>query len=422
MKWSWHGEEKKLTKIYPICFNNILSEFASEVIIHVMRYSLRFILFSLFGFAGCTFTDSKHTKNFVSITKLAHTINGRYENVNDYLSFSCSGVSLTFLAPESEFYIWIEDSASNADSCNWLNVLISGKYYNSIHLKPGKRLYKINGTIDKDLITLIKATEPMVGEVRIYGLELSKPFDDAQAFDISYKHHIQFIGNSITSGYGNMVSIRDIPNGNPLTGFHPKNENAYQSYAMQTARNLNASCMLVSFSGKGMYRNFSGDTSETLPKIYDRIHLNKKKSALWDHSKQIPDIIVINLGSNDYYLERANNPVKDSVFVQTYIQFLTKLIGLYPEAAFICVNGPMMNDTWPEGKNCCSRIQSNIKTVAAYFKSNENRKMYTFFFDPQTEPFGEDYHPSLATHTKMAEDLTNFIKTEVIHIEREKRN
>jgi len=360
---------------------------------------------------------------FVSANSQQMSISGRHEHNVKYIGFSSSGVSITFAVQSSDFSIVVEDCLPRRDSLtNWFEVFVGNSSLGKLVLKPGKHEYpiKIPATIYPStkpvLIKIVKATESAVGEVRFYGIEIPANDREEDNYEIvtTGQLKIEFIGNSITCGYGNMVSIPDQPVGNPLTGFHPHNENAYQSYAMQTARRLNALPMLVCYSGRGLYRNFDGDTTETLPKIYDRIHLQNKKSKTWDHSKQIPDIIVINLGTNDYYLESQNKPLNDSVFIETYIQFIEKLISYYPNAKIVCANGSMLNDNWPEGKKCWTRIQNNIRVVCDYFHAKGKASTYSFFFAPQQAPFGEDYHPSLATHTRMADDLTEFIKTVVI--------
>ncbi|HSY61164.1 MAG TPA: GDSL-type esterase/lipase family protein [Cytophaga sp.] len=367
-----------------------------------------------FSIVTCTAGEVMTQKRkYFSFHDLSYVINGRYEIQKEYISFSSSGVSFMFMQYEGECIIWIEDMAQDTLNCNWMQVLVNDQPYSKLKLKPGKHAYHISASEHKGAyITLVKATEPFVGEIKFYGLDLKEA--PSQAFDVAHSFSIQFIGNSITCGYGNMVSIKAPPAGNPLTGFHTENENAYESYAMQAVRNLNAVPMLVCFSGKGMYRNFDSDTVETIPKIYDRIHLQDKNSTTWDHTKQIPDIIVINLGTNDYYGESQNKPLNDSVFVQTYIQFVERLLGYYPEAKIVCVNGPMLRDEWPEGKKCWSRLQASIQKVEQHFKSKGNTNIYTFFFTPQSAPYGEDYHPSLATHTKMAQELTTFIQTVVV--------
>jgi lysophospholipase L1-like esterase len=371
-------------------------------------------LASLFSLLGCSAIESIfHKKIFVSIDKLDYLVSGRYEKSKEYISFSCSGVNLAFLQPEEAFSVWIEDMALDSLNGNWMNIIIADTVYERIQLMRGKQTYRISVPSNTGkVIILSKATEAFVGEVKIYGIEVLNELP-RQAFGIQQKMNIQFIGNSITCGYGNMVSIPAPPAGNPLTGFHTVNQNAQNSYAMITARSLKAIPMLVSFSGKGMYRNFDSDTIETIPKIYDRIHLQNKNSKTWDHTQQVPDIIVINLGTNDYYGESRNQPLNDSVFVQTYIQFVERLFSYYPKAKIICVNGPMLNDTWPEGKKCWTRVQASIQKVQEHFQAKGNRNVYRYFFTPQSAPYGEDYHPSLATHTKMAEELTTFIQTVV---------
>jgi len=346
---------------------------------------------------------------------MAHEVYGRYETSKEYISFSCSGVAVTFLQHEEELFVWLEDDPDDIANGNWMNVILGDTVYTRIQLKQGKHMYLIPTPFNNGaFITLSKATEAHVGEVKFYGIELSKGEKVNDAFDINKVMNIQFIGNSITCGYGNMVSIEAPPAGNPLTGFHTANQNAHMAYAMQTARKLHATPMLVCFSGKGMYRNFDSDTIETMPKIYDRIHLQEPNSATWDHTQQIPDIIVINLGTNDYHGESRNKPLNDSVFVQTYIQFVERLISYYPQAKIVCVNSPMLNDVWPEGKMCWTRLQASIQNVQEHFQAKGNTNIYRFTFAPQSAPYGEDYHPSLATHTKMAEELTTFIQTVVI--------
>lgn len=375
---------------------------------------ITFAIISLLSQASCSYLNSDSWfSEFASIHKLDYLVYGRYESSKEYISFSNSGVTLMLIQPHKEFVLWMEDGALDTANVNWINVIVADTIYSRLKLQQGKHGYLITiPTNVKKVITLSKATEAFVGEVKFYGIESSN-FKDRYKLPVQNKKCIQFIGNSITCGYGNMVSIPAPPDGNPLTGFHSQNENAYQSYAMQTARKLNAAPVLVSFSGKGMYRNFDSDTIETMPKIYDRIHLQNDSSEKWNYTKQVPDLIVINLGTNDYYAESQNKPLNDSIFTQTYIQFVQRLLSYYPNTKIICTNGSMLNDAWPEGKMCWTRVQASIQKVQEHFHAKGNTKIYTFFFAPQSAPYGENYHPSLATHTKMAEELTTFIQTVV---------
>ena len=62
---------------------------------------------------------------------------------------------------------------------------------------------------------------------------------------------IEFIGNSITCGYGNEGLKKE-------EGFDYATENHYYSYASITARNLEAQHWVVARSGIGAYRNYAG--------------------------------------------------------------------------------------------------------------------------------------------------------------------
>lgn len=60
---------------------------------------------------------------------------------------------------------------------------------------------------------------------------------------------IEFIGNSITCGYG-------VESSDPNEHFSDETENHYYTYAAITARNLKAQHVAVARSGIGIYRNY----------------------------------------------------------------------------------------------------------------------------------------------------------------------
>lgn len=73
------------------------------------------------------------------------------------------------------------------------------------------------------------------------------------------------------------------------------------TYAAITSRNFNARHMAVSRSGIGMYRNYNGPhagNDDCMSNLYEHIFLydNFPKNDF----KQKPDVICINLGTNDF--------------------------------------------------------------------------------------------------------------------------
>lgn len=360
---------------------------------------------------------STHNTHFIHFTEANTVVFGRSEKTHEGIIFSQSGTQLNVATNATDMDIQITNQ-NDADTSNWFTILLNNEFYGTLILKPGKNDYTLKFPIadSVNIISFVKSTESSVGSVIFHGITVQK--DSKIRNNLSHTFNkqirIQFIGNSITCGYGNMVDIPAPPEGNPSTGFHSINENAYEGYAMKAARELNAIPMLVSFSGIGLCRNYNLDTIETMPKIYNRIHLQNEKSLYWDHKLQAPNLIVLNLGTNDYAGESEGSSIDDTLFVQTYIQFLEQLMKMHPKAKLICTSGSMMSDEWPAGKKSWTRIQQNIKQVEQYFDFKENKKVYAFFFQEQKPPFGENFHPSRQTHTKMAKELSTFIKTEVI--------
>lgn len=140
-------------------------------------------------------------------------------------------------------------------------------------------------------IVLFKRSEGSRGTVRFKGFQLSK---NAQVFPPTIPNRkILVIGDSITCGYANEAA--SVNEGNTV-----ENENGYMAYAPIAARKLNAELIMVCWSGRGMYRNRqkNNDTAETIPVLFDRT-LPESQTPKWDHSRFIPNVVVINLGTND---------------------------------------------------------------------------------------------------------------------------
>lgn len=90
---------------------------------------------------------------------------------------------------------------------------------------------------------------------------------------------IEFIGNSITCGYG----IESVEASDPFT---EETENHYYTYAAITARNLYAQHFAIARSGIGIYRNYNGPregSPDCMPAMYNQTLFNDS-SEIWDFS------------------------------------------------------------------------------------------------------------------------------------------
>jgi lysophospholipase L1-like esterase len=212
------------------------------------------------------------------------------------------------------------------------------------------------------------------------------------------ERRIEFIGNSITCGYGNESIVANDP-------FEYETENHYITYAQQTARALQAQAYVVARSGIGVYRSYGGPKEGTPENVmtteYEYTNLYDH-SEQWDFSRYQPHVVCINLGTND--LSTNNYDVRR--LKAAYQKFLRQVRGHYPEAKIVYLCGSMLN-----GKEL-DIAKKTLDDVVAEAKRKGDSQVYRFDFTPQTGSlgFGASWHPSQEQHRKMAAELTSYLR------------
>jgi lysophospholipase L1-like esterase len=209
-----------------------------------------------------------------------------------------------------------------------------------------------------------------------------------------YARRIELVGDSITCGYGDEGM-------GPNCSFSADTEDEYLAYGALTARTLGAAHVSISWSGKGMSRNYDGTTTATMPMLYD-LTLPTDTTSAWDTSKYTPDVVVIDLGTNDF---ATGDP--GQAYVSAYTAFVTTLRGYYPNAFIVCALGPMLGD--PNLTTARGYIQG---VVSARTAAGDSRISFVEF-TPQNGSlgYGCDYHPTLATQQQMSTTLVAAIQT-----------
>ena len=219
-----------------------------------------------------------------------------------------------------------------------------------------------------------------------------------QAKERQYSLRLEFVGNSMTCGYG-------IESNNPSDTFSKETENHYYAYPALVSKGLNAQYVVVARSGIGVYRNYGGPVEgsvDCLPNLYDYT-LYGDTTEVWDSSRYIPDIVCVNLGTNDCVLEGyAIHLLKDA-----FVKFSQKLRSIYPDAKIIWMTGCMLHGKPLED------LQSVLDEVVQESKTAGDKCMYRFDFTPQTGDLGyaAGWHPSRQQHERMADELISFMRT-----------
>jgi len=279
-------------------------------------------------------------------------------------------------------------------------------------------------------IKVFKRTEAQYGNATFMGFQI---YGDSNLVEIpALTRKIEFVGNSITCGYGNLDSVKE-------HSFDILTEDHFFTYVARSARAVNADFHSVCFSGRGVYRSNIGNMDDNLPQLFNLVSPNT--GITWDFSRWTPDVVTVNLGTNDFY-----QGIPDSVgFVQATIQFVKDIRGHYPLAKILILDGPMLSDYYPtaseadvasfptnpakgypsdyfikatngtytfKSQTVCKRYLNAAKEALAT-EGEVNVARFSFPAQSASLGYGADWHPSFALHAKMAELLTGWIQTQM---------
>jgi hypothetical protein len=264
-----------------------------------------------------------------------------------------------------------------------------------IHPQAGVQTYLIAEDLSDTIheVEIFKLTEEMFGKTYFLGFQI----DDADSLveiQDSRDHLIEFIGNSITCGYGN--------EGQSGGTFGASTENHYMSYAAITSRSFNARHLAVCKSGIGIYRNYDGPVggnADCMTNFYDRIYLYDA------HPKysfaETPDLICINLGTNDFSTSGGDS----AFFVSTYLNFIDSIQNHYTQPDIVCLIGCML------GGATLTRVRNYVQFITDSANNRGKGNVYFFEMSEQTGDLGIgiDYHPTVSQHMENSRELIQYI-------------
>lgn len=245
-------------------------------------------------------------------------------------------------------------------------------------------------------VKLMYVIEGLFRTPEFHGFVLDKGCSLVEASPLP-ERKIEFIGNSITCGYG----VESIKDSDP---FEDETENHWLTYANIVSDSLHAQHTSISRSGIGVYRNYNGPKSgsaDNMPWQYEYTLFNKHDEK-WDFAKYQPQLVCINLGTNDF----STNNYDAALYEKNYRMFLATVRSKYPTAKIVLLTGPMLG----EKEN---RIQQEILNhICKDANKRGDKKVYRFDFSFQTGDlgYGASWHPSKLQHQKMAGELLPFLR------------
>lgn len=322
-------------------------------------------------------------------------------------SFAFPGVSIRAKFEGDAIDLMMKDYG-NSSRINYYNVIIDDGDPSVLQVSPDQEIYELarNLSAGEHTVEIFKRIESNSnsGKGDFLGFRLN---EGGKILPLAPRsHRIELIGNSITCGYGNEISTND-PGSYSYT---TENSNAYNAWGAVAARMLDAEYMAVAYSGRGITRNYSGASGETLPEMYLDTLPDDSASAAWKVSQYTPEVVVINLGTNDFSPGIDDLDALREAYYNDYMAFLNDLRGYYPQAAIILTVGPMLSDGYPEGYNALTSVREALETIIQTRSTQGDNNLFFLELPQQSAPYGEDWHPTVATHQSMAEDLVTLIK------------
>ena len=219
------------------------------------------------------------------------------------------------------------------------------------------------------------------------------------------KLKIEFIGDSITCGYGVEGTEKDT--------FSTETENAEKSHAFLAGRELDADAVLTAYSGCGLISGWTADEineGNLMIPIYEKAGRNpwtlpggrKLQEIPWDFTAFQPDYIVIDLGNNDLSWTREI-PEREALYRERYQAFLTMVRRNNPRARILCTLGV-------EGPALRKSMKQAVEAWQTAAGDDAVRTLFLDRMDPEADGAGADMHPSAITQKKLAAQVLQALR------------
>ena len=198
-------------------------------------------------------------------------------------------------------------------------------------------------------------------------------------------------------------------------------------------KKFDADYSIVAYSGFAILLAVSFDGERTpntvLPPLYDKLGITaidpmftlvpsvfddgsyELQSTSWNLKDFVPDLIVINFGTNDsfyfYTIDQSKVAAEIEVFVQKYEDFLAQLRSIYPKTEILCTYGTMgqyiVGDIDRAVNNYTSKaVVINVSTPIGSMNKMLRKMVWELILIQML-------NPSLTLHMNLLKKLKDFI-------------
>lgn len=278
---------------------------------------------------------------------------------------------------------------------SYYNVFVDGKLHRVVKACGKDTVIDFVSGIDRSIhaLRIQKRTEGEFGKTTIHRFILPMS-GSLQKEDRQRNRHIEFIGNSLTCGYGTEGKHRDEP-------FKLETENCDFSFSTIISRYYDADYTLVAHSGRGAVRNYGDTVRVSAVTMREKMlqTFDEGSKEQWNFKAYKPDIVIINLGTNDFSV--GPKPFK-SEFVASYTQILKQLRQHYEQVPILCVY-------------CCTIPIPVYDYFEAVLTEMDDKDIHLLkitedLFNVETD-YGTVWHPNYSGQRKMAMEIIPMVST-----------
>ena len=251
------------------------------------------------------------------------TIMGRTLETDDGVLMAYPAVTLRFRyrgpAPTVHF------KASNADSS--FNLSCNGWAPVTIRLNEGDNAIALpTGSAPEDgwVIEFVRRNETWMGTTIFEGITLPEGGRLLAALPLP-ERKILLLGDSAACGeFIERFPPEDLDS-------HPRTINAGRSFGMLLGKWLNAQSHIVAYGGRGVVTDWAGRTETNNAPQFFPLANGDDPTALWDHDRYQPDVILIHLGIADFLVPT----VVDEDYIMAWDALLDQVRAAHPDSPIL---------------------------------------------------------------------------------------
>lgn len=323
--------------------------------------------------------------NMLPVTAANVRVNGRYHLKDLDLAFSNSYAGVEFAFKGTALAVEFAATAYKSGAEIYAKVYVDDLEPVSIKIdKPG--YYTIVTNLDGDKIhqvRIAKRSESNVGAMIIRKLKINPGGQFYTPEDVPARK-ILVLGDSIACGYGNLYT------GGETVG-STAYEDGCQTFATMLADTYNAQLEVVAISGIGVAR-IPDKLYPLLPTFLQEDNISNVPYT-WTY---VPDVVVIELGTND-----DANQAGDQLVMDAAQEMIRTVREKYPKAAIVWTYGIMSQNHMAALKTAVEELVVAGDKQLRFLPLEKSL--------PDELPMGLAGHPSMAGHRRMARELSAII-------------